>query len=66
MSNKKEEKIAYTISEFCEIVGISRSTLYEAWKNGYGPKDFKIGKKRFISRESALEWIRSLEGNQND
>jgi len=53
--------LSYSIKDFCQIVGISRATLYKAWAENNGPKTIKVGKRRLISRNAADEWIKSLE-----
>ena len=48
--------VAYTVAEFCHAHRISRSGLYQLWKQGQGPKFRRIGTKILISAESAREW----------
>ena len=50
------EPPAYGILQFCHAHNISRSTLYNSWKDGVGPRFFRVGKSVRISRESAAEW----------
>lgn len=52
---------AYTVSTFCRAFGVSRSSLYEFWKEKKGPKVFYIGTSPRISKQAALDWVRSLE-----
>jgi hypothetical protein len=52
---------SYTIDEFCEAERISRSLLYRAWREGWGPRFHLIGSHKRISPEARLEWRRSLE-----
>lgn len=56
--------LSYSIKDFCQIVGISRATLYKAWSENNGPKTIKVGKRRLISRNAADAWIKSLESKQ--
>jgi excisionase family DNA binding protein len=55
------DKDAYTIPQFCERHGISRSGLYNALKNGEGPRVMKVGNRVLISREAAEAWRRERE-----
>jgi len=52
---------AWTIEEFCRAYSISRSALYGQWKQGTGPRYFKVGDMRRISRQAGLDWVRQLE-----
>lgn len=58
-------KRAYTIRQFCDAYGISRAFLYELWKEGQGPKRFKVGARVLISDVAALEWQRKKEAGIN-
>ena len=49
-----------TITEIVEEVGISRSLLYELWKNGDGPRSIHIGRRRLVPVEAAREWLDGL------
>jgi excisionase family DNA binding protein len=55
------EPAAFTIAEFCEAHRISRSKLYQLFKNGTGPAVIRIGTKVLISREAAASWRRERE-----
>lgn len=44
---------AMTIPEFCSWSKISRSTLYQMWEEGTGPKHFKAGAATRIARRAA-------------
>jgi predicted DNA-binding transcriptional regulator AlpA len=56
-----DSKDAYTIPEFCARHGLSRSALYNAWRDGKGPTQMRVGDKVLISREAAEEWRRQCE-----
>jgi hypothetical protein len=45
-----------TIAEFCQAEKISRSMLYRAWSEGWGPKFY-----RRITQRARLEWQRERE-----
>jgi hypothetical protein len=50
-----------TIDEFCQAEKISRSMLYRAWSEGWGPKFYRIGVTRRITYRARLEWQRERE-----
>lgn len=47
---------AYSVEQFCRRHAISRAYLYLLWKRGLGPQFMKIGGRRLISRQAAIEW----------
>jgi hypothetical protein len=52
---------SYTINEFCEAERVSRSLLYRAWKEGWGPRFHFVGTHKRISPEARLAWRRERE-----
>jgi predicted DNA-binding transcriptional regulator AlpA len=50
-----------TIDEFCKAEKISRSMLYRAWSEGWGPRFYRIGVTRRITYRARLEWQRERE-----
>ena len=50
-----------TIAEFCQAEKISRSMLYRAWSEGWGPKYYRVGVTRRITHRARLEWQRERE-----
>ncbi len=50
-----------TIREFCRAEKISRSMLYRAWTEGWGPRFYRIGVTRRITHRARLEWQRERE-----
>ena len=50
-----------TIDEFCQAEKISRSMLYRAWSEGWGPKFYWVGVTRRITYHARLEWQRERE-----
>ena len=50
-----------TIGEFCQAEKISRSMLYRAWSEGWGPKFYRVGVTRRITQRARLEWQRERE-----
>ncbi len=50
-----------TIKEFCQAEKISRSMLYRAWAEGWGPKFYRVGVTRRITFGARLDWQRERE-----
>jgi hypothetical protein len=50
-----------TIHEFCKAERISRSMLYRAWSEGWGPKFYRVGVTRRITSRARLGWQRERE-----
>jgi hypothetical protein len=50
-----------TINEFCEAEHVSRSMLYELWREGQGPRFYLNGKHRRITQRARLDWQRERE-----
>ena len=42
---------------------ISRSMLYRAWKEGWGPRFYRVGVTRRITQRARLEWQHEREAN---
>jgi predicted DNA-binding transcriptional regulator AlpA len=49
------------ISEFCHEHALSRAMFYKLLGQGKGPKVAKIGRRTFVSQESAQAWRRRME-----
>ncbi len=52
---------AYSIDQFCQAHGLSRSYFYLLLARGKGPRLMRVGKRRLISDEAAAEWRRHME-----
>ena len=50
-----------TIDQFCQAEQISRSMLYRAWAEGWGPKYYRVGVTRRITYRARMEWQRERE-----
>jgi hypothetical protein len=50
-----------TVDQFCRAEIISRSMLYRAWAEGWGPKFYKVGVTRRITHRARLEWQHERE-----
>lgn len=57
------DKGAFTILEFCQRHGLSRSAFYNAVKAGQGPRVMRVGSRVMISREAAEAWRREREAD---
>ena len=47
--------------QICQAEKISRSMLYRAWSEGWGPKFYRVGVTRRITYRARLEWQRERE-----
>jgi hypothetical protein len=54
-------RAAFTVPEFCEAHRISQAKYYEMKKEGWGPVEMEIGRRRLISYEAASVWRRERE-----
>ena len=52
------DKLAYSITEAAQVLGVSRPTLY-ALLDQPGFPTFRVGNRRLISVEGLRDWIRS-------
>ena len=51
--------LAHSIAETCSIVGLGRTSLYEAIRSGALPA-VKHGRRTLILRSDLLQWMESL------
>jgi hypothetical protein len=56
-----EEQLADTVNQFCARYRIGRSSLYAQWRDGVGPRYFKVGTQKRITRQAGLDWIKARE-----
>lgn len=52
----------YTIKEFCEAYGISRTTFYQMQREEVAPATLLIGRRRLISKAAAEQWRLERDG----
>ncbi|WP_041594768.1 helix-turn-helix domain-containing protein [Brucella microti] len=57
--NTGSQKVAFTVNEFCEIYGISRSLTYTELRAGRLTAR-KIGRRTIILKTDADAWLGSL------
>lgn len=57
----KVSDASLTIDQFCQAENISRSMLYRAWSEGWGPKFYRVGVTRRITHRARIEWQHERE-----
>jgi len=58
---KKPAPAVYSIREFCEAHGISRTLYFKLRDAGKGPREMQLGSRIVISLEAAAAWRRAQE-----
>jgi predicted DNA-binding transcriptional regulator AlpA len=56
-----DETAVFDIPGFCRWAKISRSTLYQMWEAGTGPRFFKAGTAVRITKRSGRDWFAERE-----
>jgi hypothetical protein len=51
----------YSIAEFCRRHSINRSFYFSLRKKGLGPRELRLGKRVFVSKEAARQWVKERE-----
>lgn len=57
----RQEREIYSIEDFCAAYSLSRSMLYKMWRQGIGPRYFKIGKRVLMTVKAVEAWQRERE-----
>jgi hypothetical protein len=52
---------AFTVAEFCRAHRVSQAMYYQMKKEGWGPAEMSVGRRRLISYEAASVWRRERE-----
>jgi predicted DNA-binding transcriptional regulator AlpA len=52
---------SFSVDEWCQLHGFSRSFFYKLATQGEAPKTFKIGRCTRISEAAAVEWVSARE-----
>jgi hypothetical protein len=52
---------AFTVAEFCRAHRMSETHYYELKKNGQGPDEMEVGRRRIVSIEAAARWRKARE-----
>lgn len=60
--NNSKPILSYSIEDFCEATGTTRTTAYKAIADGR-LRSFKLGRRRMISAGAAQEFIARLEAD---
>jgi hypothetical protein len=56
-----EDLQARTVEQFCRASRSAGALLYDIWSRGEGPRFFKLGSSKRISRQAGDDWISQLE-----
>ena len=51
------QKLAFTLPEFFDVTGISRSAYFRERAAGRGPREFRVGRKVLISVDDAKQYV---------
>ena len=54
-------QLAYSVKEFCNLIGISPRTFYTLQENGEGVPVTRIGRRVLIRHEAAEKWLSEHE-----
>jgi predicted DNA-binding transcriptional regulator AlpA len=54
-----------TTEEACEMLRISRTTLFNVRKRHAGPRCTRLGRRLFWNKETLLEWLRNQEDSSD-
>lgn len=60
-----EQKLLWSVPEFCAVAGISKVHYYVLLKKKSVPAGFRMGKRRVISAEDARAWVREQTAAAN-
>lgn len=52
---------SYTVDQFCAAERMSRSMLYRAWSEGWGPLFYRVGVTRRITHRARMQWQQERE-----
>jgi len=59
---KEQNPIALSVNQVCELAGITRSHVYQLWRNNQGPRFVRIGRRRLVRRVDLENWLEGLAG----
>lgn len=60
MSELPSDRLAFSVNELAKALGTSHVSIYAALNSGQ-LRSFQLGRRRLISREAALDFIRARE-----
>jgi excisionase family DNA binding protein len=52
-----DQRLAYSIAEAAQLLGVSRSYLYAEISAGRGPQILKLGRRTLVRRISLEQWL---------
>lgn len=58
------EKLVYSVQEAAEVLGISKSYMYELARRGEVPA-LKLGKRLVVPKEKFIKWINEEKELEN-
>lgn len=58
------QKVGFSIPETCELMGVSRQTVYDLINAGL-LRSYTIGRRRFCSRDAILDCVKAREAETN-
>lgn len=50
-----------TVPDVCERLGVTKSTIYEWWATGYGPRYAVVGRNRLVHAEWLDDYVYASE-----
>lgn len=57
MREGKFEKLAFSVAEFAEVLGISRGLAYQLVKSPEGPQVARVGSRILIPKKALENWL---------
>ena len=61
----RARRLAMTIRQFAAAHGFSQAMYFKEKKAGRGPREFKVGRRTFITFEPAAKWRAEREAASN-
>lgn len=55
------DTLAYSVTGFCQAVGISPRTFWSLQKDAKGPPLVRIGRRVLVRKEAAVNWLKDRE-----
>ena len=57
MTEKRLEKMALSVAEFAEVLGISRGLAYQLVNSPDGPQVARVGSRILIPKQALENWL---------
>jgi predicted DNA-binding transcriptional regulator AlpA len=58
----KYQRLGWSITEYCELLGISKGTFYNRQKDGIGPRVLKLGTRSIVTPEAHAAFLEKHGG----